>query len=213
MNVIPSMKGVLHLRFPTQLEASTALCRLDQFSEGPEEYRGKYFTHEDWKPEWERLLAQGIDYFNYYEGWNIPSSVAQDFFELYNDLTAAEDNLYAAWRHAGYPYLIVDFEGADPTVVDHELAHARWALDIVYRLAMKIMILQIPTVTHSLICKDLVAAGYPSSFKILNDEMHAYLLTSTDEELLDVFKSVPLVICRHWREVLRQQAVYFSSQV
>lgn len=204
MRIIPSMKGVLHLRYPTQREAAIALCRLDQFSEGAEEYRGKYFTHEQWKSEWKRLLKTGIDYFSYYEGWNIPSDTAREFFEVFDDLIPEEDLLYAAWFMSGKGYIIVDFEGADPTVMDHEVAHALYSLSAVYRERIQGIIERIPNHTYILSTECLIQAGYPENQEILDDEIHAYWMTSTDEELQEVFAGIPLIIMKHWQKQFKE---------
>jgi hypothetical protein len=39
--------------------------------------------------------------------------------------------------------------------------------------------------------EDLLAGGYPPDAEILRDEIHAYCLTSDDQELTETFPSTP----------------------
>ena len=110
------------------------MFRIQEFFESPHEHiKGKVFSVEDFLATY---YAPGheIDYFAYWGGFNVPKDVVDDFFNRYGDaLTLREQALKHVWRSSDYQYLIaVDVDDAD-NALEHELAHARYAIDEQYR--------------------------------------------------------------------------------
>lgn len=194
MKIVPSIDHVLHLEFDTQSELTHTMARISEFFESPfNEIKGKYFSWSDFDKAYLNYSAYGLDdYFTYYEGFNLPKKIIGEFFELFTDLTPDELKLKDICDMNPAEYLIATFIGGDPTTLEHELAHARYTLDYKYNRLMVWAILEIPTHHFVMLRNDLKAAGYSGDHKLLMDELHAYLLTSNEEELTDVFKSVPL---------------------
>lgn len=194
MKSVPSITGVLHLEFDTQFDLCHTMARISEFFESPfDQIKGFYFSWDTFNKVYHRYSAYGLDsYFTYYEGFNLPKKIIGEFFELFTDLTPEELKLKELITSNTSEYLIATFVGGDPSTLEHELAHARYTLEYKYRRLMVKTILEIPTNHFVMLKNDLKAAGYSGDSKLLMDEIHAYLLTSNEEELVDVFKSLDL---------------------
>jgi hypothetical protein len=184
-------EGVLHLQFDTRIAMTTAMCRLDAFSESPLDIlRGKVII--DWAKFLELLLGDDPNYFANWEGFNIPKHKADTFFEAYllEELTIVERQIKSLM--SSKLYLIATDLSSKPETLAHELAHARWATDPTYKACALNVIDTIPENLRKGLDLALIAYGYPKVKGILDDEIHAYLLTSDNNELQDVFSKVEI---------------------
>jgi hypothetical protein len=192
MKIIPSIPHVLQLEFRNRTELTLSFCRLQEFFESPHEHiRGKVFTLEAFLATY---YAPGheIDYLAHWGGFNVPKAVVDDFFALFHDLTKREQVIEHAWKSGDHQYLIaVDVDDAD-NALGHELAHARYALDGQYKIAVQKVIYDIPSELLDRLCADLITGEYPDDYWILIDEVHAYLATSFDDEITETFTNSSL---------------------
>lgn len=190
MKIVPSIEGVLHIQFATRLELTLTMCRLQEFYESPyPSIKGKYFSMEDFIKAYSDEKG-AIEYFSYWDGFNVPVKVMQEFLARFHDKTKRERLIYAAWDLGDYKYLICTEDGSDPTTAAHEIAHARYAMEPQYQYYVDMELEKIPQGLRWRMQNDLVGGGYPQDHNILGDEIHAYLSTSTEEELLETFPSV-----------------------
>ena len=196
MNIIQSIKGVLHLEFRNRTELTLSMCRIQEFFESTHEHiRGKVFTLEAFLATY-YAPGHDIDYLAYWEGFNVPAASLNDFFNRYGDnITLRESVIKHAWKSGEFKYLIAVEENGAQDVIDHELAHARYALDEGYRMVCNKIIASMHNDHHAMYCKalkNLLDAGYPDDGDIMYDELHAYLRTSTESELTETFPDIPL---------------------
>jgi hypothetical protein len=183
---IEAPRDVLHLQFDTRISMTSSMCRLDAFSESAlDTLRGKAIT--DWSHFLELLLVDDPKYFIFWEGFNIPGHKVKAFFDSYSvsDLTIVERQIQLLMKDKSY--LIATDVASTPETVAHELAHAKWATDPDYKKSAQKVVDSIPMSLKKDLEVGLIKYGYPKVTEILDDEIHAYLLTSDNEELQDVF--------------------------
>jgi len=191
MRVIHAPKNVLHLQFTSRIAMTTTMCRLDAYSESPlETLREKVCS--DWTQFLQLLLCEDPEYFSFWEGFNIPGHKVKAFFMAYPKETLTESELQIQSLMTGKEYLIATDQSSTPETVAHELAHARWATDPEYKINAKKAIESIPYNLKLGLELGLIEYGYPQVPDILNDEIHAYLLTSDIKELKDVFPKIEI---------------------
>lgn len=193
------LPGVLHLLYPTRLDLTLALHRIAEFYESPyPNIRGKAFT----ETEFLRAYAKPdgtIDYFSYWDGFNVPATAVEAFFDLNKNgidckrCSREEHEVMQAWNHRWmigqyFDYLIATEVGSDPSTLLHELAHARWAIDPPYRAAMQQRIDDISGPIWEGLVRDLCRdSRYSDDPDLVEDEIQAYLSTGTGEELDETF--------------------------
>ena len=189
--VIKAPNGVLHLQFDCRISMTTSMCRLDAYSESPlDKLRAK--VSADWPTFLSLLLSEDPDYFTFWEGFNIPGKKVKDFFGAYPEDTLSLVEKQIKFLMISKDYLIATDLTSTPETVAHELAHARWATDSAYKASAMNVVNAIPENLRPGLDAGLVAYGYPQVSEILDDEIHAYLLTSDSKELQDVFPKMDI---------------------
>lgn len=208
IKVLTPFPGVIHVRYAKQQELATAFMRMQEFYESSiEGFRGRYFTREAFKEAYMR--DTGLDTFTYCSDWagfNVPGRTVNKFIKKF-DLDASEQRLVdAILEHKparGRYYVIGTFEnGADSTVLDHELSHAFWELDPKYKIAMKKIAKGVSDQFRNKAMRELRAMGYCD--EVLEDELVAYLSTSTMPDITDLFETLNVP----WRRVWMFQAEF-----
>jgi len=178
---------VMSLIFHSKKEMALTMMRMAEYYESPHSHiKGKYFTHE------QLIDAYSDDdgnftYMNFYEGYNLPFIAIQRFKRDAEEFTARETDIIKLFSASNAKYLITTLEG-DTNTLDHELAHARWAIDSEYKQQMLKIICSIPKNTYAFLQYDLMA-HYDAD--VLDDELQAYMITATIEELEEMFPSFP----------------------
>ena len=189
MKINHPMPKVLHLEFDSRIEMNLSICRIQEFYESPyDNIKGKYFTLEQFIRTYSDKEGN-INYFSYWEGFDIPRKSIAEFQRLFLDISYLESKILDLFTE-DYEYLIATDVSCDPTTLQHELAHAKYSLDEEYRNKVNQILFNLDGRTLNKMIKDLLDGEYPDDPYILLDEIHAYLLTSKDFELQSVFKSV-----------------------
>jgi hypothetical protein len=195
------LPGILHLVFPTRKAMNIAMCRLSEFYESPsEKIRGKQFGLDE-------LLAAysdeygWIDYFDEVEGHNIPGEVVDRFFELF-ELNKSEKVLQMEWGVWDHKYLIATDEHSEESTLNHELAHAKFGTDAVYKAAALKVVHSMPPHLKSKLVTDLLAYDVPDT-DIVWDELQAYLATADVKELGEVFPGTHIDVLAPYIRALR----------
>jgi hypothetical protein len=200
MRTSEPMPGVLHLLYDTRLALTLSMCRLQEYYESPiPEIRNKVFSMADFiaahaKPD------GSIDYFSYWDGFNVPKRIIDDFFALFT-LTKYEHAIAHAWDLHGYKYLVATEVGSEATTLPHELAHARYELDPVYKVQVEKVVRAIPIPVNHQMRQDL-STRYAND--VMEDEINAYLLTGDPLEIKDVMPNVAFDDWYPWHLQLRQ---------
>ncbi len=186
--------GVVLLQFPNSFDMNWSLFRPQEFYESANDsFRGKYFSvsaYMRWyamnehKRKKKSPNATGFDYLDRVLGLNIPGDIFINFFDVFgeaDDIRPQEQEVYDKvacvlevddLRDTDF-YVIAYYQGSgDSSVLDHELAHARFALDPKYRAdATRI----VKENWSPALEKAMRKRGYGDN--VLVDEAHAFSLT------------------------------------
>ena len=160
-----------HASFATQYEAASTMIRFSEYYENPK-LRGTAFTLDEVMDFWAQKNGK-MEYFEYWEGFNVPSIVFETFTNGKMDpLREKEKALLEALKKIPSPfYLIATREGIDPATMKHEIAHGLFYTNAeYYKKAVRI----ISEIDKKPIFEFLRDENYHES--VWHDETHAYLL-------------------------------------
>jgi hypothetical protein len=180
---------VMSLIFKTKKEMALTMMRMAEHYESDySEIKGKYFSHEQFLDVYSD--ADGtFDYLNFWSGFNVPKTSVTKFKELFKDITVREQRVLNEFEQSGAQYLIAYLDGDDTTIA-HELCHAKFNVEREYNQKILKIIYSIPKDVYTLLQFDLLDLHY--AIEVLDDEIAAYMLTSSEEELLEIFPSFKL---------------------
>ena len=179
---------VLHLQFETRLQMTLAMCRMQEFYESPYPHiRAQYFSFEDFIAAYAKPDGT-LDYFNYWDGFNIPPTSIAAFKTVFDDKSNRELRILSAWELADKPYLIAtDSDYA----LAHEIAHARWHMEPEYRANARVIIEAMTPALREELWRCLKAnERYVNDPQLLDDEIQAYVGADDEEECRRVFPTV-----------------------
>lgn len=170
--------GIYLVRFKTQYEMASTFLRVQEHYESPR-FANRVFSLEqfmDWYAS--RNRRRRFTYFEDWSGFNVPSTAFQPFYQgKFGPLLEKEKRLLARFRRLrGRFYVIgVAADGEKSTLV-HELAHALFFTDEVYRQAVRAAIRAYDT---SALRRKIAREGYARH--VIEDEVQAYLVAPEDE--------------------------------
>lgn len=203
---------LLLFTFKTQKEITTTFFRMEEYYESP--LKGLYqkkFNVFDFLIESMNEHGQ-IDYFSKWIGFNIPGHSILEWSKLHcpdytpkeievmNHITNKVDVLK--------PFYIIAAKEQNTKVMDHEIAHALYYLNENYKdrmLDMAIKFRQFDRNNYNKMIKKLKNMGYNQS--VFNDEVQAYMSTSTKKELVEKFGldyETAMPLARQFRKVLQE---------
>jgi hypothetical protein len=187
MKISEPLPGVLHYLFACRKDMTLSMCRIQEFYESPFDHiRGKYFS---W-PDFIETYSDGkgnIDYWSYWDGFNAPLHILNDFFKKFPEKTLQEMDIVCPMLIKSAKYMIATAEDSHPSTLPHEMAHALFATDDVYREQTRKFMAGFSQDTTDKLCASLLKLKYPNEMSILGDEVQAYLLTSELMELNATF--------------------------
>ncbi len=201
MKVVQIASDITLLIFPNRKELTLSMYRIQEFYESPfVSLREHYFTFDDFLDAY--ALPDGtVDYFSKWGGFNVPAKITDKFYGVFKyGLTSRENAVLAA---ANSTYLIAIPEGDPDNALEHELAHAYWATDKKYKQKAKAWMKVALEPYRERIYTALLKEEYPDVQEILEDEMHAYVLTSSEAELGEMFPFLPLVLQAQFKEAMQ----------
>ncbi len=205
------IKNCLLLEFETRKELTLTFCRVEEYYEGKPSVNGKYITLEKFIDEF--MTDDGvIDYFYSWSGFNIPGKYFKEWFgQNASDKTKWEiqlANVVSNKIDMTKPFYVIGaLKGAD-AVISHELAHALYSLNEKYKSAMSTLNLEFRNIQlgeYNKIIKKLKNMGYGDN--VAQDELQAYMSTSTKKELVDRFGvdyTKIAAFVRKYRKVLQE---------
>jgi len=184
----------LLLSFDKQKHLALTFCRVQEFYESPKkELNGKYFSFD----EFVDIIMDDegyIDYFNFWAGFNIPGNVFEKWKEIIGDkpLSDYECDLWSIINFSNIDknnYYIIGALKKDKDVIEHEIAHALYYMNADYKSEMDMLtesFLKENKKEFNKFVKELKKLGYCEY--VTNDEIQAYMASSTKNELVDDFK-------------------------
>lgn len=204
--------GLVHFTFDTQYEVSSTMMRLQEFYESPfQELKSKYFTLETIMDRYAKHTGN-FSYTSDWSGFNVPGDVVEQFYELFGekmldkeyDLFDIIGNVTSDWNKF---YVIASSKDGgkrsdQSDVMKHEIAHGLWYLNSDYNKEQR-KIVRIINQDHVEIGEKLIKMGYCE--QVLDDEIHAYLATSSMTYLADDgFEGCDIP----WELVLKAQRIF-----
>ena len=175
--------NILHLSFPSQKELTLTMCRPQEFYEcNSDRLRNKIFTFEEFIDHY--TDKEGFfNYFSFWTGFNIPGQVLEDFFSLF-ELSDRETELRKVTKKfKNKLYYVISTRAADKVTLDHELVHAHYYLNPVYKQEVDVLIRHMDKDIRKQLIKELKEWGYASH--VINDEINAYMSTSSHKYLVE----------------------------
>lgn len=152
------------------------MCRMQEYYECDSvKLRNKIFTFEQFIDHYMEKDGS-LDYFMMWSGFNVPGHVVDEFFKSF-DLTQREKDvklLTEKCRNELY-YVIATRTDDDETLM-HELAHAYYYLNPVYKQQVDVLVRSMRKDLRSQMTKRLKEMGYTNS--VMVDEINAYMATS-----------------------------------
>lgn len=187
---------ILHVEYNKRYDLCSSFFRISEYYESSiEELRGKYFSLEKAMD----LYAQSYKNFSYsmdWSGFNIPGAVLESWFLLFSDkeggftlekernlcLSVFEELSKFPKMETSSSYYVIGTYLDCPrleSVILHEIAHAFFSLVPEYR--KKATSLVSNSKAREYLEPVLKSWGY--SDRVIVDELHAYLTTSSESEL------------------------------
>lgn len=179
---------ILWLHAETTKEISEVFVRIQEFYESQfKEIQGQYFKLADLK----KLYIEQRGSWSYYSDWggfNVPGKVVREFFEVFKkDLRRHEKRILNSIKDIkDNKFYLIGTETVNRWTFDHEVAHAFYRLIPSYRRRANNIVahfkMRFPDEYTNMV-KVLKGWGYCN--KVITDEIHAYLGTSSQFELDD----------------------------
>jgi hypothetical protein len=189
MKIKTVLPNVFLVSFPNKKELTFTMCRVEEFYEAASDrLRGQVFTWPEFIDEFTDNEGH-FDYFHSWSGFNVPGDVFVDWAVKFKDKSKQERDLYALVISKTYQlekfYIIAAVE-SDTAVEEHEIAHARYYVDDMYRAAMLELNSKLDADARKLMTEEFTNLGYSAT--VHEDELQAFLSTSTYEYLEKRFK-------------------------
>lgn len=164
----------------SQHELALTFMRFQEFYESPNpNFQNKIFTVGQLR-NWYSETYGANTYHNDWTGFNIPSYVLRPFKDgLFDPLTNEEINLLTLFQYRKDSFYIIGAQ--DPSTLRHELAHALYANNPIYKKAVDNLIQKYSTQLLKS-KKYILSKGYCKS--VIADELQAYITDNEDEFLI-----------------------------
>lgn len=181
-------ESIYHFIFDEQQDMTRAFIRFSEITECDEFYH-RPFTVEQYqelycRESWGKI-PNGWDYYDVVLGFNIPGEVfTPSILSMLHPLHWREQEVVRrlvgpATRMftGGDRFYVIATFGESNFTVDHEIAHALWYVDKVYRGLQRRLVQKMPD--PGPLNDWLIRRGY--SERVLEDERHAFLAVAPEE--------------------------------
>jgi hypothetical protein len=162
--------------FPNQKELTMTLSRPQEFYESNNsKLRNRIFTYEQFIDH--HTQKDGcFDYFSFWGGFNIPGHILEDFFDVF-ELTQREAAVRKITkRYKRKPYYLIGTLAKDDETMVHELLHAHYYLDPVYKQQVDVLVRSMSKTLRVELTTALKTMGYANH--VITDEINAYMASS-----------------------------------
>ena len=173
--------NIVHLIFPNQKELTMTMCRLQEFYESDNvKLRSRIFTFEQFIDQYTHKDGC-FDYFSFWGGFNIPGHVVEDFFDVFELTNRELEVRKATKKYSRKPYYLIGTLIKDVETTKHELLHAYYYLDTVYKQQVDVLVRSMDKDLKKSITVALKNIGYANH--VIIDEINAYMASSTHKYL------------------------------
>jgi len=168
--------NIISLTFKSQKELTLTLCRAQEYYEcNSNKLRGKVFTFEEFIDHYTDVNGY-LTYFSYWSGFNLPGYVLEEFFNQFT-LTKREEKIREITENfKNKQYYLIASKNSDYETLRHELIHAHYYLNPVYRQEANVLVKHMRSELRKDLSTKLKKLGYTQS--VLIDEINAYMSTS-----------------------------------
>ena len=189
MKIARPLPGVLHLQFTTQADLCRSFLRMQEFYESPyPEIRGKYFTLAEYKKLYTRDHGKPFSYYTDWHGFNIPGKALREFGRVFKGKLTTPEQLILSLKDVRY---LIGTHDDCAEALDHELAHARYNIDLRYRERVDELVFLFGTSglkEYEALKHWLLDLGYTS--EVIIDEVNAYMATNTLADFQENFSEL-----------------------
>ncbi len=188
MKIIKISDRIIHIEFETIKEMTLTMFRFSEFSEGKKGIKGKKFTPDEFIDLYSDDEGN-INYFAYWDGFNISISVIREFELLFpvGEISKRERRIIKALGDLKDGYLITTLKD-DEITLKHELAHALWYENVEYRNECTEVISLIPKTVYKKFSDCLKAVDYID--EIVDTEINSYLVAYNNKDMLEIFPNI-----------------------
>lgn len=183
---------VFHLKFKDSDEMILHFIRFSEYYESgnPQLFRSK-FSVQDALDSYKKY--RGKSYFDGIDGFNIPVTMISKMAAVFGDnlntkekfLISLIDNIRAMSETTPKYIIATNGDEDDADEIKHELAHAFYYIDPVYRLKMDGLIKELPERVKKEVYDFLKREHYNQT--VMDDEFQAYMATGFDDEEQEIF--------------------------
>lgn len=171
-------------------------CRYQEFYESPyKNFRGKYFSWSQYMRHYKNVWKK--DTFTYpidWVGYNIPSHIVQQANHMFVGETEYDTIMNDIYFYCSdvstknnngkkTDWYLVGSSSKDLRTMDHEIAHGLYFTNKEYKKECDRLIRGIKPNHYDNLKKKLVAMGYVSTKKIIDDEIQAFMSTGLYNKL------------------------------
>ncbi len=152
------------------------LSRPQEFYESDNiKLRNRIFTYEQFIDQ--HTHKDGcFDYFTYWGGFNLPCHVLEDFFDTF-ELTMRESKVREVTKKfKRKPYYLIGTIAGDDETLKHELIHAHYYLNPVYKQQVDVLVRSMRKDLKTQLTFALKNMGYANH--VITDEINAYMASS-----------------------------------
>jgi hypothetical protein len=169
------LPGIYLVEFQTQYQLAATFLRFQEHYESPR-FRKRVFSLEQYM-DWYASVHGNFTYYEDWAGFNIPSWVLEPFRNgRFDPLSAKEQRLLDLFRAQEGRFYIIGASPArghlDSATIEHELAHALFHVCGSYQEDVSDCL---STLKLESLRRAVSKLGYARA--VLDDEVHAYLLT------------------------------------
>lgn len=175
--VIEIKPHVFFLHFKDQETLARTMMRFQEHYESPE-YSGKIFSRSEFK-DWYRGKKGVFDYYQEWDGFNVPGFVLKPFYEgQFPNTTAEERMVLEALKEHRYSsfYVIATADNSGVNTLAHEIAHSFYYLNPEYKKEVLQVLATFDMTPVKKYLKDTVGDYHDH---VLTDEVHAWLMHDT----------------------------------
>ena len=193
MELVKVTDNIFMVKCKNQYQLTSTFMRLQEFYESPyENIRGKYFTVEEYMDTYAGDTGN-FTYNSDWNGFNVPGNIVEKFFDLFR-----EQNIGLLEKELKLYCLLDDYKAFDLekfyvigvhecklSSMRHEVAHAFYYTNDKYTMNMNGLFNRMNLSAYIGLKKVLLDMGYCE--EVINDEIQAYLSTSSYWELIKDF--------------------------
>lgn len=188
------------LEFETQKELTLHMFRFSEFFEGEKGIRGKKFAIDTFIDKYSDDKGY-LDYFGYWEGYNIPKTEFDKFLKLYEgDYTKREIEVIKVVKGLPENGYIIASKVGDPITLKHEQGHGLFYENKDYREEAMNIVMSMPSKLITRYQIDLRKKHYCDD--VLLDEIHAYILAYNSDDQKDLFPDIKFNEVRKYKNQL-----------